>query len=1034
MKKTKIDLHASYGREECFIINPPTDCLLVNWIDIDTIEKLNQPIIRFFGVDSFGSSISIYVHGFVPYFFCDLPIESDLLCDERLRIFKESLNNAVMDARPKNLKDIKECIVKVKIVQKQSVLGYNQTGVFKNMLQIFLKSPSLVSITKNILERGFKASMLFQEKQFQTYESNVAFPLRYMVDQKIVGCNWLELQSGRYVERTTKETLCQREYDVKWNELISHPTSTHSKIGKLRILSFDIECLGRKGVFPDATIDPVIQIANYVHYHGETSYENTKKVIFVLGQCTPIIGSDVFCFNNEEELLLSWSEFIRISDPDVLTGYNIQDFDIPYLMNRATQLKLGDSFFLLGRIKGSKAIMKNTTFSSSAFGRRDSVETKIDGRITIDMIQYMYRNHKLTSYSLNAVSTEFLNSQKEDVHHSMISVLQKGTDDDRRRLAVYCLKDAFLPLQLMTKLLVLVNYVEMARVTGVPLPYLFSRGQQIKVLSMLYRKAQQYDIVIPVFPYSARAEKKTDDEDDEVGYEGATVLQPKTGFYQTPIATLDFASLYPSIMRAHNLCYTTLLTKEQAEEMDPSLYERTPNGDCFVKNGVKQGLLPEILSELLNARSKAKKDMKVATDEFERDVMNGRQLALKISANSVYGFTGATVGALPCLAISASVTSYGREMIEATKDYVERTYTVKNGYNSDAEVIYGDTDSVMVRFGVETVADAMKLGKEAAQNITKNLFVNPISLEFEKVYYPYLLMAKKRYAGIYWTNPLKYDKLDVKGLETVRRDNCKLVRIMMDTCLRKVLIDEDVDGAVRYVKDQISDLLQNKIDISLLIISKSLSKGAEDYKSKQPHTELAERIRKRDAGSAPSIGDRVPYVIIKAEKNSKVYEKAEDPLYALENSIPIDTAYYLEQQLSKPLLRMFEAILPDPTILLKGEHTRHVVKLTPLTGGLMKFISKTEKCLGCKSPIDPNLGNQALCSGCEEKRSELYLVNINKLNQTRERFSKLWTQCQRCQGSLHQEVICSSKDCPIFYMRTKAKKDMKDIEDLLLRF
>lgn len=639
MKKVRV---GPYSRNACSLIDPSVDSLLVNWIDIDTVEKVRKPVIRFFGVDSFGSSVSIYVHGFVPYLYCDMPC-AEAMCEERLRIFKESLNNTVCTNRHKFLKDSKEtnAILEIKVVKKQTVLGYHPLGSHVNMLQIFMSNPALITTTKGILERGFKASSLFPEKQFQTYESNVAFPLRYMVDSSIVGCNWLELQAANYTERATKETTCQREYDVSWDKLKSHPTSTHSKIGKLRILSFDIECLGRKGVFPDATKDPVIQIANYVHYHGESSYDNTKKVIFLLGGCTPIIGSDVISFDTEEKMLLAWGDFVRETDPDILTGYNIQDFDVPYLMNRATQLKLNNEFFLLGRVDGKKTEMKNTTFSSSAFGRRDSIETKFDGRIMIDMIQYMFRNHKLTSYSLNAVSSEFLNSQKEDVHHSMISVLQGGTDDDRRRLAVYCLKDAFLPLQLMTKLLVLVNYVEMARVTGVPINFLFSRGQQIKVLSMMYRKAKQYDMVIPVYPHSERdtgggGKKGGDgdsDDEDGVGFEGATVLKPKCGFYQVPIATLDFASLYPSIIRAHNLCYTTLLTPEQAMEMDSSLYIKSPNGDYFVKPSMRQGLLPEILSELLNARSQAKKDMKNAKDEFERDVMNGRQLALKISAN-----------------------------------------------------------------------------------------------------------------------------------------------------------------------------------------------------------------------------------------------------------------------------------------------------------------------------------------------------------------------------------------------------------------
>lgn len=182
---------------------------------------------------------------------------------------------------------------------------------------------------------------------------------------------------------------------------------------------------------------------------------------------------------------------------------------------------------------------------------------------------------------------------------------------------------------------------------------------------------------------------------------------------------------------------------------------------------VSQGLLPQILEELLSARKRAKADMKKATDPFVKAVQNGRQLALKVSANSVYGFTGATVGQLPCLAISGSVTAYGRQMIDTTKSAVEAKYTIANGYPADAIVVYGDTDSVMVKFGVKSVKEAMDLGLEAATAVT-SLFPNPVKLEFEKVYFPYLLMNKKRYAGLYWTNPTKWDKLDAKGIETVR--------------------------------------------------------------------------------------------------------------------------------------------------------------------------------------------------------------------------------------------------------------------------
>merc|ERR1719502_136009 len=137
--------------------------------------------------------------------------------------------------------------------------------------------------------------------------------------------------------------------------------------------------------------------------------------------------------------------------------------------------------------------------------------------------------------------------------------------------------------------------------------------------------------------------------------------------------------------------------------MDPETVTKTPTGCHFVKGDTRRGLLPMILEELLAARKRAKKEMAEATDPLTQSVLNGRQLALKISANSVYGFTGATVGQLPCLEISSSVTAFGRQMIDQTKAMVEREYTQANGYEHDAVVIYGDTDSVFVKFGIDSI-------------------------------------------------------------------------------------------------------------------------------------------------------------------------------------------------------------------------------------------------------------------------------------------------------------------------------------------
>uniref|UniRef100_A0A8C1XTY8 DNA polymerase n=1 Tax=Cyprinus carpio TaxID=7962 RepID=A0A8C1XTY8_CYPCA len=984
------DLNPRWKRPHAPPLQPNSDTLIFHQIDLDYYlgsavagmpgqVQGKVPIVRMFGVTDSGNSVCCHVHGFAPYFYVPAP---NGFTNAHLAEFQRELNSVVLKDMRSNKDNIAVTVLAVDITKKESMYHYHGNKPLE-FLRITMAMPRLIAPAKRLLEQGFKFAN-FATQSYQAYEANIDFEIRLM---------W------SVADRQTQNI--QERYKHKSTQL-SHPAEGEwQRIAPLRVLSFDIECAGRKGVFPEPEIDPVIQIASMVQRQGEK--EPFIRTVFTLQSCASIVGSQILCFTQEKQLLQSWAEFVRTVDPDIITGYNIQNFDLPYLLNRAATLKVS-LFPYLGRVWGCKSVLKDSSFQSKQMGRRENKTVNMEGRVQFDLLQVLLRDYKLRSYTLNAVSFHFLQEQKEDVQHSIITDLQNGNEQTRRRLAVYCLKDAYLPLRLLQKLMCVINYMEMARVTGVPLTYLLSRGQQIKVVSQLLRQAMKQDLVMPV----VRTEAGED-------YTGATVIEPEKGYYSVPIATLDFSSLYPSIMMAHNLCYTTLLQKSQVDKLGlaPEDFIKTPTGDLFVKSSVRKGLLPEILENLLSARKRAKAELKKETDPFKKQVLDGRQLALKISANSVYGFTGAQVGKLPCLEISQSVTGFGRQMIEQTKQLVESRYTISNGYQADAKVVYGDTDSVMVKLGVATVQEAMNLGKEAAEWVSSH-FVPPIKLEFEKVYYPYLLINKKRYAGLYFSsNAEHHDKMDCKGIETVRRDNCPLVANLINTCLQNILIDRDPDGAVAHAKEVISDLLCNRIDISQLVITKELTRTAQEYAGKQAHVELAERMRKRDAGSAPNLGDRVPYVIIKAAKGVAAYMKSEDPIYVLENNIPIDTQYYLEQQLSKPLLRIFEPILGESkaeSVLLKGDHTRCKTVLTSRVGGLMAFAQKRSTCIGCRAVLKTD----GMCVLC------LYI--------------KSWQTCLRKCGSLHEEVLCTSRDCPIFYMRKKVQKDLDDQEKLVSRF
>ena len=633
------------------------------------------PVVRMFGVTMDGYSVCAHVHGFAPYLY--VPAPNAGMKDGDAEEFRSRLNAAVMADLRSNKDQVSTAVLAVDVVSRENIYRYHGNRKIP-FLQITMALPKLIAPAKRLLESGAVSTSSHPAQAYQTFESNIDFEVRFMVDTKTVGGCWVELSPGSFTQRDSSGSFpalstCQYEVDVAYDRMICHPPDDDwQKIPPLRILSFDIECAGRKGVFPEPEHDPVIQIANMVSCQGEK--DPFIRNVFTLKSCAPIVGSDVLCFDTEKEMLAAWAQFVGHIDPDIITGYNIINFDLPYLLNRAATLKI-PKFPFLGRMKTDRSTIRDSTFQSKAYGKRENKVIDIHGRIQLDLLQVLLRDHKLRSYTLNAVSYHFLGEQKEDVQHSIISDLQNGNEQTRRRLAVYCMKDAILPLRLLDKLMCVINYIEMARVTGVPLGYLFTRGQQIKVVSQLLRKAREQDLVLPAYKSEAGEE-----------YEGATVIEPQQGYYSMPIATLDFSSLYPSIMRAHNLCYTSLLSEEGKKKMKPEDYIITPSGDIFVKSHIREGLLPEILSNLLTARKKAKADLKKETDPFRRSVLDGRQLALKISANSVYGFTGASIGKLPCLPISRSTTAFGRQMIEKSRQLVEEKYVRKHGYDHDAEV------------------------------------------------------------------------------------------------------------------------------------------------------------------------------------------------------------------------------------------------------------------------------------------------------------------------------------------------------------
>jgi DNA polymerase delta subunit 1 len=704
------------------------------------------------------------------------------------------------------------------------------------------------------------------------------------------------------------------------------------------VASVDIECNSSTGKFPDADIegDACFQIAiSLCKFGSDEPYD--KTCLCYKQTDSQLEGCNIISFDTEGKMLEAFQRYLHEKDVDIITGWNIFGFDLEYLMKRAIITKCNPKFFQLSKLRGHNCELTLKKLSSSALGDNDLKLVSMPGRFIFDLFHEVKKGYKLDSYKLDNVSKLYLGDNKIDMPaKEMFARYKEGDPVKLREVAEYCIKDTLLPHRLLSKLCILINLLEMAKATWVPLCYLVERGQQIKVFSQLTKKAREMGFMVPTIQYGQLGDQ---------GYEGATVLEAQKGAYYKPITALDFEGLYPSIMMAHNLCYSSLVMDPKYENVPGVVYETfeipVPNKiegqpptkrTCKFAQGVPT-LLPSILLELKQFRKQAKKDM-AASKGALKAMYNGKQLAYKISMNSVYGFTGASKGMLPCVNIASTVTTKGRSMIDETKEYVEKNFP-------GAKVRYGDTDSVMVEFdvgdrkGIEAVEYSWEIGERAAEECTA-LFKKPNNLELEKVYWPYFLYSKKRYAAKLWTQgkdgKMNMDYIDVKGLQLVRRDNTAHVREVCKELLDVVLESSDTEPPKALALQRAIELIEGDVPNEKLMLSQSLS---DSYKVKgqnvsinssgirdinQAHVQVVRKMRERQPGSEPQSGDRVPYILVKTEDpKAKAFEKSEDPKYVKDNNIPIDYEYYFMNKFINPVCDLLEPLFEDPKEEIFGE-------------------------------------------------------------------------------------------------------------------
>jgi len=498
--------------------------------------------------------------------------------------------------------------------------------------------------------------------------------------------------------------------------------------------------------------------------------------------------------------------------------------------------------------------------------------------------------------------------------------------------------------------------MSMANVCSVPVSYIFTRGQGIKIESLIFKQCRERNIVIPVLP--------TPKGGAEDSYEGAIVLDPEPGFYSTsPIGVCDFASLYPSTIVSENISHDSLLWVKDFKD-DGTLISHNWGSEVYAEcdgyaftdiefdiwrpdpadtrkhprkikcgrricryaqplDGTKS-TLPQITTWLLSAREAKKKEMKAEKDPERYALLDAEQLAYKLTGNSLYGQLGSGTFKIRLQALAASVTAYGRKQILFAKAAIEKFYG--HGANlkcCSAKVIYGDTDSLFVQFNVKNPETGELLqGREARQAtiditdeaghfITKALKA-PHDFEFDKAFDPFLMFSKKRYAGNMYENNADDYVHKYMGIALKRRDNAPIVKTIFGGAMKMLLNARDVAGAFQFVKNKCMEMIDGKVSLGQLTITKSLRAEYADP-SRIAHKALADRITARDPGNAPAAGDRIAYVYISpksGQEASKLQgDRIETTLFIKENGLRPDYKHYVEHQLMNPISQAFGLLL-----------------------------------------------------------------------------------------------------------------------------
>lgn len=806
-----------------------------------SISDEDDLVIRAYGIDKEQNTTCLHIRNFEPYIYIALTPSFH---------WKKENASLVVSYMRKHV--FPPTFTRYKFCHRRMLYHANmdEEGNFRKFpfIKCYFKNHIHFRMIYSRLMNPIFIKSLGMKLQFRVHEHNIPVLNQFICAKDIQTTGWLSFK-GKPVDDAN--TSCKEEYNVSYTSVkqVDDPTPVMPNI-----LSFDIETYSSNpNVMPNPTknSDCIYQISCIFSKNGR------ERHLLTLGNPDPkTVGENVVlhCYKNEIKLIYGFIQLVEQYNPHVITGYNIMGFDIQYLIKRAELFHMKPSLLKLGMFQGQSGREVQSRLKNG----QEIHYFDMEGRIWIDLLPFVRETYSLANYKLDTVAHHFLQANKDPItHHDIFDAYKYGVANPSEegidllgRVGHYCIVDAELVMDLFEHLDRWNGLVEMASVCNIP-PALVFRGQQIKVFAQIYRFCMNNRIVVQ----DAKSLSIK-----EVPFQGAMVIDPVPGIYEN-IVPMDFKSLYPTVIIAYNIDYSTLVDDddnvpdekchviEWEEHINCEHSEKKSGSGAILCNSYRfrflkepKGVIPTIIKDLLHLRAKTRQEMKVLgkrlkeepdMDETEREhiqslisVLDKRQWSYKISCNSMYGFFGVSPSKayLPFVEGAMCTTAMGRHHLQRAVRVLTHDYK--------ARLIYGDTDSNYIQF--PNITDPVEIWKHA-YHVEKDIdekkyFPEPMKLEFEeKVFKKFFILTKKRYMWIE-ANPdgTIDEKIKSKGVLITRRDNSDFVRDLYEETTKLLLHNEPKQSVLNFISDRFQQALTLTIPLEKYVITKSV-KDREDY-------------------------------------------------------------------------------------------------------------------------------------------------------------------------------------------------------------